>query len=265
MAIRSETYFAIVPEWVLFADIAPQALRLYAVLNRYANEAGTAHPSRKTLAERMRVSVKTVDRSLDELQAIGAVDVAPRINENGDQSSNLYTVKVTPPGDKDDATPPDTDVPTPGDTDVAQKQSQLETKPSESEKYLGFETFWSVYPRHHSTGKPGGGAPKNLALRTWTKISDVDRAACMVAVKNYAAAMTLPNAPYPAMATTWLNQKRWQDWQEPADLSKARGPSPPRDRFAEMAERFERGEVGDGQANGVTDAARRRLPSGTRS
>lgn len=93
--IRSTEYFAIIPEWVLNADISSNAVRLYGVLNRFANSRGHAWPSRKTIAELMRVSVATVDRAKDELVALGALTVEPRTTPSGDPSSNLYILHTS--------------------------------------------------------------------------------------------------------------------------------------------------------------------------
>lgn len=93
--IRSTEYFAIVPEWVLHADISSNAVRLYGVLNRFANSRGHAWPSRKTIAEIMRVSVATVDRAKEELVEIGALTVEPRTTPSGDPSSNLYILHTS--------------------------------------------------------------------------------------------------------------------------------------------------------------------------
>ena len=94
--IRATDYFAIVPEWVIYADISANAVRLYAVLNRFANGSGRAWPSRRTLADAMRVSTATVDRAKDELVTIGALIVEARTNAAGDPSSNLYTLLTRP-------------------------------------------------------------------------------------------------------------------------------------------------------------------------
>ena len=93
--IRSTEYFAIIPEWVLHADISSNAVRLYGVLNRFANSRGHAWPSRKTIAEIMRVSVATVDRAKEELVEIGALTVEPRTTASGDPSSNLYILHTS--------------------------------------------------------------------------------------------------------------------------------------------------------------------------
>lgn len=93
--IRSTEYFAIIPEWVLNADISSNAVRLYGVLNRFANSRGHAWPSRKTIAELMRVSVATVDRAKEELVAAGALTVEARTTPSGDPSSNLYILHTS--------------------------------------------------------------------------------------------------------------------------------------------------------------------------
>jgi hypothetical protein len=89
-------YYAVVPEWVLDADISAQAVRLYAVLRRYADHRSReAHPSRKTLAGRLHVvDLKVIDRALDDLKRIGAVEVFERYTPAGDRDSNGYLIKA---------------------------------------------------------------------------------------------------------------------------------------------------------------------------
>jgi len=94
--VTSTDYFAIIPEFVITADISANAVRLYAVLNRFANSQGKAWPSRKTLADIMRTSTATIDRAKDELIAISALSVEHRVNPAGDPSSNLYTLHTRP-------------------------------------------------------------------------------------------------------------------------------------------------------------------------
>lgn len=89
--------FAMVPEWVIDADIGDCAFRLYAVLLRYGNTSGTRMPSRSTLARRLhKRSVDTVDRAMRELVALGAVRVERRTRE-GVQLTNRYHVRTTAP------------------------------------------------------------------------------------------------------------------------------------------------------------------------
>lgn len=96
--IRADDYFAILPEWILHADISAGAVRLWAILNRYANSNGHAWPSRKTIAAVMRCSTATVDRAREELVEIGALTVIPRKTDAGDPTSNLYVLHTRPAG-----------------------------------------------------------------------------------------------------------------------------------------------------------------------
>lgn len=90
--------FAIVPEWVIDADIGDCAFRLYAVLLRYGQSSGVRMPSRATLARRLhKRSVDTVDRAMKELVAAGAVLVERR--RDGRQNlTNRYHVRTSGPG-----------------------------------------------------------------------------------------------------------------------------------------------------------------------
>ena len=106
-----EQRFAIVPEWVIDAQISDCAFRLYAVLLRYGHTSGQRMPSRALLARRLhKTSTDTVDRALKELMAVGAVAVERR--RTGRQNlTNRYHVRTTQPcasapGRRDAATTP---------------------------------------------------------------------------------------------------------------------------------------------------------------
>jgi hypothetical protein len=94
--IHSDNYFAIVPEWIIDSDVSANAIRLYAILNRYANSRGQAFPTRATLAKRMSCSTDTVDRAKQELVEIGALTIQRRTTDAGDPTSNLYTIHTFP-------------------------------------------------------------------------------------------------------------------------------------------------------------------------
>ena len=90
--LTTDIRFSIVPEWVLDAEISDRALRVYAVLARYAdNDTLQAFPGRQTIADRVRCSVKSVDRALDELIEMGAIEKQHRVRD-GVYKSSLFTV-----------------------------------------------------------------------------------------------------------------------------------------------------------------------------
>lgn len=98
-SIEADLYFAIVPEWVLNLPVSSNAIRVYCVLRRFAdNQTGECFPSRKTVAMKSRLSVSTLDRAIKELVDNGAITVNPRKNQHGDWSSNLYVVRAVPRG-----------------------------------------------------------------------------------------------------------------------------------------------------------------------
>ncbi len=116
MSVRNELPFAVVPEWLLDADVSDRAVRLYGILVRYADREGHAHPSRKTIALRLRCSTPSVDRALKELVTAGALVVHRRQHPNGDWDVNEYVLR---PGGVTAAA-------TGGVTDDEQNESQLE-------------------------------------------------------------------------------------------------------------------------------------------
>lgn len=107
--------FARLPECLLDAPVSDRAVRLYALLDRYAGQNGEAWPRRSTLAERLRTSLRSVDRALDELVDAGALDV---ISGAGAGTANRYRINrhFPPPCATHDAppTPPVTHPPATG-------------------------------------------------------------------------------------------------------------------------------------------------------
>lgn len=98
IAVEAELYWAMVPEWVIYAPISSNAVRLYAVLARHADkDTKRCHPTRHTIAKLMHASRATVDRAMDELRELGAVKVIRRKSKSGDWTSNVYIVKSIPP------------------------------------------------------------------------------------------------------------------------------------------------------------------------
>lgn len=73
----------------------PTAQTLYMWLSSYANETGNCFPSRKTLAEDVACSERTVDTMVDLLVEAGLLEVKGR-KEGDRQLSNLYKVLIVP-------------------------------------------------------------------------------------------------------------------------------------------------------------------------
>jgi len=120
--LDAEVRFAIVPEWILDAPVSDRAVRLYGLLARYADRNGAAFPARSTLAQRLRCTVRSVDRALTELVDAGAVQRSWRF-VNGRQTSSRYLLRPVT-GATALSRGGDTAVAPGGDTGVAQNESQ---------------------------------------------------------------------------------------------------------------------------------------------
>ena len=82
--------YAVIPEWILDAEISPYSVRLFGVLSRYVGNNEAAWPSRKLLATRMNCSIDRVDASIKELTELGALGTSKRKREDGSYTSNFY-------------------------------------------------------------------------------------------------------------------------------------------------------------------------------
>jgi hypothetical protein len=89
--------FAIMPLWIVdHPNLEALDVAVYVAIKRHADREGDAHPSRQTIARLAKVSIKTVDRSVDRLIEIGALEKFARRNPNGDPTSNRYIIHEVP-------------------------------------------------------------------------------------------------------------------------------------------------------------------------
>ena len=231
--------FVIIPLW-LVERASPEALKLYAVL--YAHEA--YQNPRKTIAKaeiarRMGAAIRTVDRYLNELLELKAVEM-----ESGRDggAANTYVLLALSPerATSQIADPPQT-------TDVtdcrpprqpaadpyienARVPSPLKEKSRET-PYIPlepFEEFWKIYPR--ATGYGEAQQAFENAVRGSTTRGRVrqptDPAVILEGARRFAADPNLPidEPTYIPLPTTWLNQDRWRDGPLPARGGRDRGP-----------------------------------------
>ena len=88
--------FAIIPDWVINADISDAAFRVYSLLLRFGGTSGCRMPSRGLLARRLHSSTDSIDRALRELVDHALVRIEHR--HNGRKTlSNRYHVRTSPP------------------------------------------------------------------------------------------------------------------------------------------------------------------------
>ncbi len=253
MSVTADQHFAIIPEWVLYADISSHAVRLYATLRRYADKQGKAHPSRQTLADNMHTSVPTVKRAIEELMEIGAIDRGERYDDDGRQTSNQYRVITTPPRVTGEPHGGVTGEPGERVTGEPRTIASSELEPEELERTTSsraystdFEEFWNRYPVEGRHDKPKAAAALASALRR-ASLEEI-----LAGVDRYAAD---PNREKTKYAQGWLSGDRW-----------AEGPLPsmngnkPYDNAAEILRRAQGGADGSQPSAGPRGLASGVLP-----
>jgi hypothetical protein len=209
-SIRLERRFAIIDEWLLDLDISDRAVRLYAVLARYADsETHKAYPSRGTLAERLKCSKASVDRAAQELVDAGAMKKKQRHN-----SSVVYTLQVSSPvhrgvvtGDEGGSSGVMRGVLTGDDLTIT-----TEPEPTKPELLnQAFDKFWAVYPKKDD---------KPLAKRSFEKA--LDRTTLDIIIAGAERYRDDPNREqaFTKNPSTWLNADAWENGPLPSMVAR---------------------------------------------
>lgn len=216
--IRSDGYFAIIPEWILDAEFSPSAIMVYLTLARYSNrQTRTCFPSKETIQQKSRLSPNTVSKALAELKEGGAIS-SKRRNRNGQPTSNVYVLHMLGPFGRvadDEALIPkigealipnsEALIPKIGirTRQVNQKSKDISLSPTANSK---FDEFWDAYPRRIAKGS---------ARKAWSKATnhnDPDK--IIEAAKRYAQTRRGEDPRFTPHPASWLNAERWLDQPE---------------------------------------------------
>jgi hypothetical protein len=230
--LDADLRFSIVPEWVLDAGLTDRAIRIYALISRYAdNDTLQAFPSRETLAERAGCSVKSVDRAIRQLVEAGALKKSHRMNGDA-YTSNLYTVKRIPPpgvrflttvgtpqspgGDTGDARVGTPVTPGRATTVPLTRTSELEPIEQKPVNYIGdFDQFWNIYPKK---------ADKALARRSFEKALKTTTLDVILAGAERYRDDPGRDPEFTKNPSTWLNAEAWDN--DPLPVKSADIPTP---------------------------------------
>lgn len=222
--LHTEVRFSIVPEWVIDADISDRAVRVYAILARYADsETHQAFPSRETLAQRARCHWRSIDRAIAELIELGAVTKTHR-KHGKEYQSNIYTLKRVLPRVSRGTASGVTGVLT-GEsvgTDTAgnlTRTTELEPEELEPQNYI--DTKKSLNRNHRL---PENWYPSERLLEMFaTKWPDVDRDFEIDQFINYWHAEGKTKADWDRAFQVWMNraEQRGKPRQQARKLTNA--------------------------------------------
>lgn len=204
--VDADLKFSIIPEWLLDSDVSHKAIRVYAIIARYADSNTlTAWPARQTIATRANCTVKSVDRAVSELVEIGALSKEIRRDEKGGNHTSLYTLKRIRVGTK--STQGGRQNRPQGGDKIDPRTITNELEPVKEIYIQQFAQFWAAYPKK---------ADKPLAERSFRKaLERVKFKVIMDGVERY---RDDPNreAAFTKNASTWLNADAWENEPLPA-------------------------------------------------
>ena len=224
--VDTDVKFSIIPEWIVVSPLSHKAVRVYAVLARYADSKTLqAWPSRATIANQSGCSIRTVDAAIDELVSYGAVEKERRV-ENNQYTSSMYVIRRAPRGGAKIALGS-----AKNDTRVVQETTYRtitnELELIESVEPQLFDNFWAAYPHKVDKGR---------ARKAFKRLSVEQAEKAVAGARQYAEDPNLPPKRYMPYPATWLNGERWEDGPLPARTKRGESISRADENAARLAE-----------------------------
>ena len=220
-----DNYYAIIPEWVMLADISKSAILVYLILQRCTNDASmTCWPSRETIGQRARISTPTVDKCLKELAEIGAIEIVRRKKGPGMNSSNLYRLVTARPTSEvvesssqefeakenvaTKTVPLDPQLSTQSDpqksyTQTIEENQRRRTKEVSIKHPEAFERFWGAFPLEHN---------RVQAMKAWNAAVKKDDPENIIAgAIRYRAYREGEDERFTKFPNNWLREELWRN------------------------------------------------------
>lgn len=186
------------------------------VIADHANDEGTqSYPSQATIASKASISVRTVQRAVNNLVSEGYIRMFKHSGGSADcredRRPHLYQINIGRL--RGDIVTGRTDVANGAtSTTVTGRQSRPKNHPLEPSLKHHFDVFWSIYPRK---------VAKQAALKSFVKALQVATAEEICDGARRYADDPNRHPSYTAHAATWLNAHRWNDEPlPPRELSK---------------------------------------------
>tara|TARA_Y100000004_G_scaffold134134_1_gene151650 strand:+ start:19288 stop:19917 length:630 start_codon:yes stop_codon:yes gene_type:complete len=180
--------------------LTPTKKIILLLLCNYADENNQCYPSHRHIADKVGLKdTKGVQRTIKEFEELGLLSIEHRKTANGGFTSNRYTL-LLPMGANTTRV-----VKTVSDTVVEPDNTKEDTKTLYTKE---FQVFWSDYPR--KIGKYASAKSFKKALKV------INALELQVACINYAKYVedNKVEQTFIPHATTWLNNRRWEDYKE---------------------------------------------------
>lgn len=242
------SYWAVLPAAVRYdPKLAPNAKLLYAEISSLTDQKGYCYASNAYFIRLFELCERTIIRLLRALEAAGYITIE---DDQGGRTVRKIYAGVNPAAAYPDknVTPTPTKLSPPGDKIVThtkkenstedhppkapqgagagkkpKKKRRSEYKPTPDWRPETFAAFWDAYPR---------GEAKQAAIKAWDKLHpDPDLLRIMaIGLKRQLESELWKEGIGIPYASTWLNQRRWEDELTPVSVAP---PEPPGEEAVE--------------------------------
>ncbi len=195
------------------------ATGVYMVLCRHADKEQTSFPSVELIAEKLKISERSVIRAIKTLEAHNIIKTNKRKSGKGTFCPNLYILLDRSEWKPNQVTHSHADIPQPGDSQSKNHMTHSHPKVShtkDTQYIVDFETIWKRYPV--KDGKKVARKSFDSSVKNKSDWQLINKA-----LDNYLAHLKVTTWKTPKNGSTWFNN--WQDWidREESTVNKGQG------------------------------------------
>lgn len=216
--------FITVPNKVAMRRLSLGARAVFIEICDMSDDEGVCFPARSTIATRIKMSIDSVDRFIEELVTENFIEKSRRKTPNGDYTSNQYQILLVevaapmplpsrthaPTGSRTHAALTVSNVIKPTELssyavapeEVTVSEDGETTKKKERTNLQGWATFLEAYPKREDIAR---------ASAQWRKMSEEERALALTDVLDRNENNLWPEYKFISLPKTYLEGKRWED------------------------------------------------------
>ncbi len=224
MKNKEPSYYGIIPAPVRYDNkLPPRAKILYSEITALSNTKGYCFASNGYFAKLYEVNKGSISRLIGQLEKRKHIKVSITKSEEGTERK-IYPINKNEHGGTQNCVGGDTKTlngldkkeyhNTKENNKVNKLEKQVKDLLEQNKALLGklnkkpkktettpFDEFWTAYDHKKS---------KSVSVKAWKKLNDQEKKLALEAVPQYLAYIRKDNVTQ-CHASTWLNQKRWED------------------------------------------------------
>jgi len=204
--MNNPSYYAIIPASVRYdKNLTANAKLLYGEITALCNKEGHCWASNQYFADLYSVSKVSISTWISNLKDCGHVSVQMNYKEGSKHILNRY-IRLISEGTQENLATSQRKLKQGIKENLIDNKTDNNTKNITNNNNNNFDSFWKYYPRK---------AGKSEAIKAWNKLSPNDDLMRVIA-NNISERLktgewSTSNQSFILHASTYLNQKRWED------------------------------------------------------